>query len=277
MGHLTADVLDAPRTWASLKSAAPDWSPRRRHLLRSLTIDERPVVCPSNGTFSFVSPWTPVTTYVVDSHALPSSIFTATYQPDLVVLSGGSVILCEFKVGTPHMSGWTGVIEAAPVADPGLPAEDPVMPESAAIAREVRDLSGLSAEKLGEIFPIERESYQRWISGKNTPSEGNLERLLALRHFFRTVADRVESPKAWLLTPLAEGVMSGSPYDLLRAGDFSSSWDAISRLPSTAKRYSRRARDGSELTVIEGSLRGRNLPTSAEELDDYDDWLSEDE
>src|SRR5206468_424785 len=101
----------------------------------------------------------------------------------------GSVILCEVKLGTPDVLGLTGVVEAAPLAEPGITEDSPAIPESAAVAREVRDLSGLSAEKLGDIFPIERESYQRWISGKNIPSEGNFERLLALRHFLRAVAD----------------------------------------------------------------------------------------
>jgi hypothetical protein len=193
----------------------------------------------------------------------------------MILINGDSVILCEFKVsGEPSV--WSGLMEAAPEADPESLAVDPT-PESAAIASEVRDLSGLSAEKLGDIFPIERESYQRWISGKNTPSEGNLERLLALRHYFRAVADRVDTPKTWLLSPLAQGVMSSSPYDLLRSGNFSSAWDALSTLPSRAKRHTRRASDGSEAVVIEGSVRGRNAPTTADELDDYDDWLSEDE
>jgi hypothetical protein len=278
VSHQLANVLDAPTYWGAPESSPPERPTRKRFLARSLKVDEsheHPAVRPCNGTLSFASPWTPVVTYAWDAHALPSAIFTA-YQPDVVLISGDSVILCEFKVRSFEPSAWTGLMEAAPAAVPASPASDPT-PESAAIASEVRDLSGLSAEKLGDIFPIERESYQRWISGKNTPSEGNLERLLALRHYFRAVADRVDTPKAWLLSPLAEGVMSSSPYDLLRAGDLSAAWDAISRLPSRAKRYTRRASDGSEVVVIEGSVRGRNAPTGAEELDDYDDWLSEDE
>lgn len=214
-------------------------------------------------------------TYAWDAHALPPAIFTG-YQPDMILINGDSVILCEFKIRQLESSAWTGLMGPTLVADPVPLAADPT-PESAAVASEVRDLSGLSAEKLGDIFPIERESYQRWISGKNTPSEGNLERLLALRHYFRAVADRVDTPKAWLLSPLAEGVMSSSPYDLLRSGNLSSAWDALSTLPSRAKRHTRRASDGSEAIVIEGSARGRNAPTTADESDDYDDWLSEDE
>jgi hypothetical protein len=194
----------------------------------------------------------------------------------MILINGDSVVLCEFKAPQLEPSAWTGLVGAALAASPAPLATDPA-PESAAVASEVRDLSGLSAEKLGEIFPIERESYQRWISGKNTPSEGNLERLLALRHYFRAVADRVDSPKAWLLSPLVEGAMSTSPYDLLRSGNLSSAWEALSTLPSRIERHTRRASDGSEAVVIEDSVRGRNAPTTADELDDYDDWLSEDE
>ena len=273
-----AEVVNAPAYWGAPKSASPERPTPARRLAWSLKVDEHqehPAVRPCSGTLSFASPWTPVVTYAWDAHALPPAIFTG-YQPDMILINGDSVVLCEFKVRQFEPSAWTGLVGAALAADPAPLPADP-RPESAAIASEVRDLSGLSAEKLGDIFPIERESYQRWISGKNTPSEGNLERLLALRHYLRAVADRVDSPRAWLLSPLAEGTMSSSPYDLLRSGNLSSAWDALSTLPSRADRHTRRASDGSEAVVIEGSVRGRNAPTTADELDDYDDWLSEDE
>ena len=101
----------------------------------------------------------------------------------MILINGDSVVLYEFKVRQFKPSAWTGLVGATLAADPA-PLTAYLTPESAAVASDVRDLSGLSAGKLGDIFPIERESYQRWISGKNTPSEGNLERLLALRHLF---------------------------------------------------------------------------------------------
>lgn len=273
-----AEVVDAPSYWGAPKSSSLERPTRARRLAWSLKVDEHqehPAVRPCGGTLSFASPWTPVVTYAWDAHALPPATLTS-YQPDMILINGDSVVLCEFKVGQFEPSAWTGLVGTALAAGLGPLTADPA-PKSAVVASEVRDLSGLSAEKLGDIFPIERESYQRWISGKNTPSEGNLERLLALRHYFRAVADRVDSPKAWLLSPLVEGVMSSSPYDLLRSGNFSSAWDALSTLQSRAERHTRRASDGSEAVVIEGSVRGGNAPTSADELDDYDDWLSEDE
>lgn len=273
-----AEIVDTPVYWGAPKSSSSDRPAGRRRLAWSLKVDEHqehPALRPCSGTLSFASPWTPVATYAWDANALPPAIYTG-YQPDMILINGDSVILCEFKLPQFKPSTWTDLVGAALAADPAPLTADPT-PESAAVASEVRDLSGLSAEKLGDIFPIERESYQRWISGKNTPSEANLERLLALRHYFRAVADRVESPKAWLLSPLVEGAMSGSPYDLLRAGNLSSAWEALSTLPSRVERHTRRASDGSEAVVIEGSVRGRNAPTTADELDDYDDWLSEDE
>lgn len=158
------------------------------------------------------------------------------------------------------------------------PVHEPVVPtpksrrtgsEAASIASEVRVISGLSVRKLAEIFPVERESFQRWLSGEQTPSSANLERLLALRHFLQALAQRVGDPKSWLLAPLYGEQAAPSAYDVLRSGNLTDLWAAISALPGNAPRRTYLSEEGGFATVVEGSLRGRDYRASEEELDDY--------
>ncbi len=146
---------------------------------------------------------------------------------------------------------------------------------SAAAAREVRELSGLPAERLGAIFPVERESFQRWVAGTN-PGRANLERLLALRHFLRALRERVADPKTWLISPLST-LEDQTPYDVLRTGGLTSLWTEISGLsPSAAPTERFVDAEGNTGLLVRGSLRADDTPTPAEELDDYDEWLDGD-
>lgn len=151
----------------------------------------------------------------------------------------------------------------------------PATPDTAHLAREVRDLSGLSAGRLAELFPVERETYQRWITG-SPPSSANEERLLAIRHFLRELTHRVSNVRTWLLAPLVDGADSPSAFEVLKGGRLAELWDAIADLPSTAGRQTYVASDGSTLTELQGSRRGRDLRTPEEELDDYAEWLGDD-
>lgn len=151
----------------------------------------------------------------------------------------------------------------------------PPAPATADLAREVRDLSGLSAARLAELFPVERETYQRWITG-SPPSSANEERLLAIRHFLRELTHRVSNVRTWLLAPLVDGADSPSAFEVLKGGRLAELWDAIADLPSTAGRQTYVASDGSTLTELQGSRRGRDLRTPEEELDDYAEWLGDD-
>lgn len=160
----------------------------------------------------------------------------------------------------------------APVAQP-LPAPllkpRPPKSEAALVAAEVREISGLSAKKLGAIFPVERESFQRWLSGEQTPSEAHLERLLTLRHFLRALEQRVPDPTSWLLAPIHDEQATPSAYEVLRSGNLTDLWAAISALPSSAPRRTYLSEEGGFATVVDGSLRGRDHSAAAEELDDY--------
>lgn len=167
------------------------------------------------------------------------------------------------------------VEQAAPETEvPALPAPTELLPESAVIAREIRDLSGLSARQLGAVFPVARENFQRWTTG-TPPSEANLERLLGLRHFFRAVADRVDAPKNWMLSPISAVADSPTPYSLLVHGDLTTPWDALAELSSRASAKVVYDSEGNRGLRIGGSTRGRSISTPEEEMDDYSEWLDD--
>ena len=227
--------------------------------------DKTLLMWPSNGTGAAYNDWSQAVTYRFDPDevSIADEVFVSGQTGNLIVIAAGVPVRCGFKLDYESPESI-------------FPFHD-VKPESAEVAREVRDLSGISAASLGDLFPVSRETFQRWISGGIIPSQGNLERLLALRHYFREVRNRVQTPKTWLLAPL-ETVSSGvSPFDLLAVGDLAAAWEALSSLPAHPRTHRRVAADGTVLTVVEGSLRGRDLPTPADEMGDYDEWLSKDE
>jgi hypothetical protein len=146
------------------------------------------------------------------------------------------------------------------------------LPGSAVAALEVRELSGLSAEQLGALFPVRRENFQRWLAGAR-PSRANLERLLALRYFLRAAHDRIEDPATWLFQPL-ERLGPLTPYGLLERGRLSALWRELPRHPHAATSRLIDA-EGSTGVLARGSLRSDERPTAPEELDDYGEWLDE--
>jgi transcriptional regulator with XRE-family HTH domain len=95
------------------------------------------------------------------------------------------------------------------------------------IAKRLREISGLNAEQLAAIFPVRRESYQRWVSGAIQPSQHNLERLVALERLFEAAGSRVGDVRLWLHVPDVEG---STPYDRLRRGQLSAVWSSLMRV-----------------------------------------------
>ncbi|MBA2311202.1 MAG: hypothetical protein H0V97_00160 [Actinobacteria bacterium] len=150
--------------------------------------------------------------------------------------------------------------EASPL--PGSPAD---------VAREVRELSGLTSEAVGDIFPVARESYQRWISGRSTPAAADVRRLLALRHLLRDLKDRVPDVRSWLLSPVDQG-SALTPYDLLKQARIGVVWDLGVEIPSQKLSRTYR-RDGEVVLRVERSTRANSRRTrlQAEDLDDLSD------
>lgn len=261
---VATDIGSEPVEWGERSGGL--W-PRSRRLLQEIRTANGMILYQYAGGTPTVNEWVPVELHRLALDAVQGRLCNDYRAGDLLLSTAGGIVKYEIKI--------RNVTDVALINQP----DDPIVvpPESALAAREVRDLSGLSAERLGEIFPVERESYQRWVSGSTTPSPANLERLLALKHFLRELANRVADPNSWLLEPLAAGTPSPTPYEALKTGNLADVWDAIADLPSKATRYTRELADGSVLTVTEGSLRGRDVRTSEEELDDYGEWLGEDE
>jgi transcriptional regulator with XRE-family HTH domain len=261
------EVEPQPANWIGYTRSPTYAPPHPRRLLGAIETLAGEVYLYGGGTAT-INEWVPVETNLLVLETVNNRLLDNYRAVDFFRRSNEGLITVEIKLSNVRSNAV--VVEEEQDASIALP-------ESALIAKEVRDLSGLSAERLGEIFPVERESFQRWLSGRTTPSPANLERLLTLRHFLRELANRVESAQSWLLTPLVEGTSSATPHEMLKAGNVADLWDAVADLPSKARRYTQRAADGSLLTVTEGSLRGRDNRTNEEELDDYDEWLSEDE
>lgn len=239
---------------------------QRRCLIQEIQSREGEVLYRYPGGTVTVNPWVPAQTHALALETVKALLRGRFAAPELLTRNDAGVALYEIKLGT--LDDPADIV----IVDSGSHP-----PESALAAREVRDLSGLSAERLGLVFGIERETYQRWIAGRITPSSANLERLLALRHFIRELAHRVESPKTWLLSPLSYEGSTPTPYELLKTGNLHALWDLAAGQASRAPRYSRETENEGSLTVVSGSLRGRDYRATEEELDDYSELLNEGE
>ncbi len=73
------------------------------------------------------------------------------------------------------------------------------------------------------------------------------------------------------------GEVSPSAYEVLRSGNLTDLWAAISALPSNAPRRTYLAEEGGYATIVEGSLRGRDYRATEEELDDYAELFDDEE
>jgi DNA-binding transcriptional regulator YiaG len=108
---------------------------------------------------------------------------------------------------------------------------------------ELRRISGLTWEQLGNLFEVSRRSVHHWASGKplNSSNEERLMRVLAVVRFAYRGSAR-ETRAALLDTKEA-----ASPFDMLVAQQFDAARDALGQgVPppvQTPSRLSREARD----------------------------------
>jgi transcriptional regulator with XRE-family HTH domain len=86
-----------------------------------------------------------------------------------------------------------------------------VLPRHAEIARELRDMSGLSAALLGDGFGVSREQYQRWMSGSPI-SDIRYGQVMFLHTIARELLRKVgeEGGRLWWQTPGPDGVLPKS-------------------------------------------------------------------
>ena len=88
-------------------------------------------------------------------------------------------------------------------------------------AERLREISGLTIERLAEIFDVSRTTYHKWISGSPL-RDAHREQLLEVLSLIEEAAQRLGGPNTtstWLLTPVSPGGMK--PIDYLAAREYS--------------------------------------------------------
>jgi hypothetical protein len=145
---------------------------------------------------------------------------------------------------------------------------EPSLGQFAEMAAQVKERSGLTDEQLGRIFPVTREQFQRWRTGReDRPSEAHIRRMAALNELLDDVATRVDSVRDWLLIPSGDI----SPYDLLCQARFEEVWRLVTARPSRLASQLRLSEDGSWEQVPRVAVRASNEPDNSPPITVSDD------
>lgn len=107
-------------------------------------------------------------------------------------------------------------------AVPSTPHHQAVVPDSPpSAAREailwVKQASGLSDQKLAEIFAVTRQTVASWAKDNVELKPSHLQRLLGTTEIMRRAEGRSGDLKGWLYTPRGED--GRTPASLLAAGE----------------------------------------------------------
>ena len=146
--------------------------------------------------------------------------------------------------------------------------QEPSLGQFAEMATQVKERSGLTDEQLGRIFPVTREQFQRWRTGReDRPSEAHIRRMAALDDLLGDVATRVDSVRDWLLIPSGDV----SPYDLLCQARFEEVWRLVTERPSRLSSHLRLSEDGSWEQVPRVAVRSSNEPDNSPPITVSDD------
>lgn len=100
-----------------------------------------------------------------------------------------------------------------------------ILPDTNSVATQaerLRAISGLKTERLAEIFPVSRTTYQYWLTGAKAPHEMHREQLLEILSLMEEAIQRLGTPSAvsnWLLTPVSSG--GKKPIEYLKAQQYS--------------------------------------------------------
>jgi transcriptional regulator with XRE-family HTH domain len=101
--------------------------------------------------------------------------------------------------------------------EPSLTTQEMNSTENDSIPYVLRDITGLSVEKLASLANVSRNAYYKWLDGKGVSSE-HVARLHDLLNTFRTLHNiRGTNLKEFLETP----GLAGKPIDLLSTGESS--------------------------------------------------------
>ena len=130
-------------------------------------------------------------------------------------------------------------------------------PESSHVrlARELRDVTGLSATTLGAALGVTREQYQRWLAG-GAISDSRHGQLIYLHTIAADVTRRLgaEPARVWWKTPSAAGLM---PEQLLQQRQADRIYQLAAAIPDPAP-------------VKDGVLRGLPMQANADYEEDPD-------
>ncbi len=132
---------------------------------------------------------------------------------------------------------------------------------------ELRRLTGLTWEQLGDLFDVSRRTMHFWASGKemNAANEERLHRVLALVRM--TDRGTAAENRAALLQPAASGVR---PFDLLASSQFSEALIGmgigLGRAPATGSVSLRTSPEPLEANPKASSLMGARYDGEHKEL-----------
>jgi len=123
-------------------------------------------------------------------------------------------------------------VQFAAIASPESTLRASEAPHAHAAA-ELRNLAGLSVERVASMLGVAPKSYYRWLNGEPI-SDDHRSQLHYLHALLTDVARRLDSPsvKDWLLRPIdmtPQGPVT--PLQLLEAGRFQEVYDHATALP----------------------------------------------
>lgn len=158
--------------------------------------------------------------------------------------------------------------QSTPTATEATEDPAPAAESFAELTTQVKERSGLTDEQLGKIFPVTREQFQRWRTGKeDRPSTAHIRRMAALNEMVADAATRVEIVRDWLLIP-SGGL---SPYDLLCQARFEEAWRLLTQSPSSVASQLRLSEDGAWEQVPRVAVRSSNEPDNSPPITVSDD------
>jgi hypothetical protein len=129
-------------------------------------------------------------------------------------------------------------------------------------AARLRELAGLDAGRLADIFGVSRITYQNWVSG-STPQGTRGEHLLEVLALVEEAASHFGSPRAtrdWLLMPVSPG--GKKPVDYLAAQQYDTFRGFLLQVPTRR-----------EIVRPVGVMRRSRRPVSPQQLEDALDQL----
>lgn len=222
-----------------------------QRLLGSLSNAAHRVLEPSLGTIS-PNPWIPDESIELGLRMIPGPV-----SPDSEVIF----------VVVPAHAGLADVSILDVREDASLPISD-VAHDSAELASAVREYSGLSSSALSKIFPVSRETYQRWVSGNARPTAHNLRRLHQLADYVSAVSS-VTNPRNFLLRPMSASPEGETAYDLLCQGRLAEAWTLLSASRPSQPYVPFKDAEGNRGLRVRGVPRVGLDETPEDEYDDF--------